>query len=95
MQTLFSSTAPLAASVSSFIDGLDSDGRTMVLIMVFGAVISIASIAGSVINKIHRRNADIAFKQDLLERGLSVDEVERVLAAKSTEAAQRRWLSTL
>jgi hypothetical protein len=36
-------------------------------------------------NKIHRRNAEIAFKREMLDRGLSADEIERILAAKSND----------
>jgi len=33
------------------------------------------------IDRLHQRNSEMAIKRDMLERGLSVDEIERVLAA--------------
>ncbi|HEY2416042.1 MAG TPA: hypothetical protein VGI40_27620 [Pirellulaceae bacterium] len=57
-------------------------------IFVIGAplVVVVLALAFSLINKLHRRNAEIAFKREMLDRGLSVDEIERMLAAKSNDA---------
>ena len=35
------------------------------------------------IDRLHQRNAETAIKRDMLERGLSVEEMERVLAVKA------------
>jgi hypothetical protein len=59
----------------------------IVPIFVIGAplVVVVLALAFSLINKVHRRNAEIAFKREMLDRGLSVDEIERMLAAKSND----------
>ena len=59
----------------------------IVPIFVIGAplVVILVALALSLFNKIHRRNAEIAFKREMLDRGLSADEIERILAAKSND----------
>jgi hypothetical protein len=59
----------------------------IVPIFVIGAplVVILVALAFSLFNKIHRRNAEIAFKHEMLDRGLSADEIERILAAKSND----------
>ena len=56
-------------------------------IFVIGAplLVILIALAFSLFNKIHRRNAEMAFKREMLDRGLSVDEIERILAAKSND----------
>ena len=97
MHSILNSTGGILATVdlSSFVEGLDSEGRTLVVALILGTVVGISGIIASVINRIHRRNAEMAIKQDMLERGLSVDEIERVLAAKSADLDRRRWLRAL
>ena len=74
---------------------VNSEGRTIVLAMIPGTLVGIVAIIGSTINRIHRRNVDAAMKQDMLDRGLSADDIERVLAAKSPEPHNRRCPSVL
>jgi|tagenome__1003787_1003787.scaffolds.fasta_scaffold15295216_1 hypothetical protein len=59
----------------------------IVPIFVVGATMLVVAIGlvGLLANSIHRRNAEIAFKREMLDRGLSVDEIERMLAAKSND----------
>ena len=63
------------------------DGGNIIPIVIFGApmVVIVIALVFSLINKIHRRNAELAFKREMLDRGLSVDEIERILAAKSND----------
>jgi hypothetical protein len=72
------------ADLSSWVSGVNGDGRVVLLLSVLGAVIAIVAIVATYADKIHRRNAELQIKRDMLERGLSVDEIERVLAAKAT-----------
>jgi hypothetical protein len=48
-------------------------------------IVIVIALAFSLFNKIHRRNAEIIFKREMLDRGLSADEIERILAAKSND----------
>jgi hypothetical protein len=98
MHNLLNSAGQLLAAVdlSSYIEGMNGEDRTLVVAMILGTVVGIVAIIGSTINRMHRRNAEIALKQDMLDRGLSADEIERVLAAKSPDLdRRRRWHSVL
>jgi hypothetical protein len=74
------------ASISSWIESVDGDGRVFLIMMFLGAAAMLIGFSIRLINNIHRRNAEIAFKRDLLDRGLSVDEIERLLGANMTDA---------
>jgi hypothetical protein len=73
-----------AAEITSWMEGVNSSGRVFLIVMVIGALVLVSTFVVMLIDRIHQRNAEMAIKRDLLERGLSVDEVERVLAAKAT-----------
>jgi hypothetical protein len=48
-------------------------------------IATVIALAFSLFNKVHRRNAEIALKREMLDRGLAADEIERILAAKSND----------
>jgi hypothetical protein len=74
-----------AAPSSSWFDRIG--GADLIPIFVVGTplVVIVIALAFSLFNKIHRRNVEIGFKREMLDRGLSVDEIERILAAKSND----------
>jgi len=67
-------------STSSLYHFLSENFGIVILVLVLVAIL--LSAAMSLFNKIHRRNAEIELKRDMLDRGMSADEIERVLAAK-------------
>ena len=69
---------------SSLTEGMNGNGRGILLMTVIGAIVLVALFVVLLIDRLHRRNSEMAIKRDMLERGLSVDEIERVLAAKAT-----------
>jgi hypothetical protein len=73
-----------SVDVSSLTEGMNGNGRGILLMTVIGAIVLVALFVVLLIDRIHHRNVEIAIKRDMLERGLSVDEIERVLAAKAT-----------
>lgn len=73
-----------AADLSSWMEGMSSGERVFLTLAVIGALVLMSTFVVTLIDKIHRRNAELAIKRDMLERGLSVDEMERVLATKTT-----------
>ena len=73
-----------AADITSWMEGVNSSGRVFLIVMVIGALVLVSTFVVLLIDRIHQRNVEIAIKRDMLERGLSVDEIERVLAAKAT-----------
>jgi hypothetical protein len=68
----------------------DSPGKFFVVLAL------IAAVAGTIITAVvqlsgyasHR--ADLNFKREMVERGLSVEEIERVLTAKSANTTQAK-----
>jgi hypothetical protein len=61
-------------------------GEVIPIFVVGGAmVVAVIALAFSLFNKVHHRNTEITFKREMLDRGLSVDEIERILAAKSND----------
>jgi uncharacterized membrane protein len=69
--------------ISSWTEGMNPNGRGMLLMMVIGAIVLIALFVVLLIDRLHQRNAETAIKRDMIERGLSVEEMERVLATKA------------
>jgi len=88
VQTLIFADATDAWS-SSFM-GLDPDHRfvLMILTIVFGAFtfISVVGILSALARSMHNRRAEAELKRDLLDRGMSVDEVVRVVEATAGRA---------
>lgn len=63
--------------------GLNEDNRFVVLILfiVFGAliIISIAGIIGGTLSSMHRRRMEAEMKSDMLDRGMSAEEIAQVV----------------
>lgn len=69
--------------ISSYYLDMNGWGRIFLAAVVLTAVVFVVGFVFLLINSIHRRNAEMAIKRDMLDRGFSVDEIERTLAAKS------------
>ena len=55
------------------------------IIFVVGGLIAMATIIGSFWYKAQKLQSENALKQTLAERGLSADEIERIIAAQAKE----------
>lgn len=66
---------------------LQSPFTMIVLIVLIGCMVSVICGVTAAIGKYASHRADLQFKRELVERGLSVEEIERVIAAKSTSAS--------
>ena len=62
---------------------MNGNGRGILLMMVIGAIVLVSLFVVLLIDRLHHRNSETAIKRDMIERGLSVEEMERVLAAKA------------
>lgn len=75
--------------------GLDQDQRFVILILVivFSAaiIIALAGIIGGALAGMHRRRLEADLKQDMLDRGMTAEEVARVIEAKPPETFLDRW----
>lgn len=81
--------------VDSFF-GLDNDMRFVVLLVALGCVTAViivitATLAG-VYTSVTRRRAEIELKQDMLDRGMSAEEIAEVIKAAPVEDAASRWV---
>jgi Na+-transporting methylmalonyl-CoA/oxaloacetate decarboxylase gamma subunit len=61
------------------------------LVLIFGGsmLVAIIAIVGSFIYHFRKREAEINLKHEMIARGMSADEIERVLAAKSASVEKR------
>lgn len=55
----------------------------IVLVVLIGSVVGVISTIAAQIRIYATHRADVGLKRELVERGLNVDEIERVMAAKS------------
>jgi hypothetical protein len=66
------------------------DGVAIVAVVVMFGVVPLAAIAGSVWHEIVKTRSENELKQSMIERGLSVEEIERVMRA-GTSAKWWPW----
>jgi hypothetical protein len=75
--------------------GLNQSQRFVLLIIAIGSVaiivISTVSIVGGIIAGIHKRRLETELKRDLLDRGMSADEVARVVESAQPKDFLERW----
>jgi hypothetical protein len=79
----------------SILEGIDADERFVLLIIAIGCgtgiILGTFGILSGAINTIHRRRAEMDLKRDMIERGMSADEIARIIecAAPPDEATER------
>jgi hypothetical protein len=92
-ETMTNAIDPLT---SSFL-GLDPDKRFVLMIVgigcVMAAVIATIGILSGVADQMHRRRMEADMKRELLDRGLNVDEVVKIIRA-APETGVSRWFSS-
>jgi hypothetical protein len=79
--------------------GLDPNQRFVLILTVIGCatgiVIALTAIILSVINAAHRRRIEAELKRDMLDRGMSAEEVVKVIeSAAPPEDATGRWIAS-
>ncbi len=79
--------------------GLDQGQFFVVVLTAIGCVtgiaVSLAGIAYSCIDSIHRRRNEADLKREMLDRGMSADEIVKVIeAASPPENPTARWLDS-
>lgn len=76
--------------------GLEQDQRFVLLIIGIGCatavIISVSGIAAGVYASVTRRRAEHELKQELLDRGMSAEEIVEVIKAAPIEDAASRWV---
>jgi hypothetical protein len=62
---------------------------------VTAAILGLAGIIANTIHAIHRRRIEENLKQDMLDRGMSADEIAKVIeSAAPPEDAAGRWIAS-
>jgi hypothetical protein len=79
--------------------GLDADQRFVLLLVVLGCataiVITIGSLVYAAVNAGDRRRRESELKRELLDRGMSADDVVKVIeSAAPLEDATSRWVAS-
>jgi|SRR5688572_7577087 len=79
--------------------GLDPDKRFVLLIVAIGCSVGIIlgtlGILSGMINSIHRRRVEANMKRDMIERGMSADEIAKIIESVTPpEDATQRWIAS-
>jgi hypothetical protein len=76
--------------------GLEGDERFVVLLVVIGCgtglLISLGGFIGGVWCSVRQKQIEADLKRDMLDRGMSADEIEQIIEAAPKEGVDR-WIS--
>jgi len=79
--------------------GIGEYERFVVLLVAIGCgtgvIIALTGIISGVMSSTHRRNAEYELKREMLDRGMSADEITQVIeAAPPPEDGVERWIAS-
>jgi hypothetical protein len=92
---------PLLAdwATNTVFEGLDPSKRFALIVVLIGCatgvVCTLITFVASTINSIHHRRVEADMKREMIERGMSADEITKVIeAAMPPEDATQRWIAS-
>jgi hypothetical protein len=99
MSAWFLQTALLADWATSTLNDLDPNKRFALMVVAIGCatgvLCTLITFVSSTINSIHHRRVESEMKRDMIERGMSADEIAKVIeAAMPPEDACQRWIAS-
>jgi hypothetical protein len=99
MLTLIAATAEqIEADWSSEFFGLAQEQRFVLLIIATGCatgiIISLVGIISGLVGTIHRRRSEAELKRELLDRGMTAEEIARIIEAATPKDFLERWASS-
>lgn len=99
MIDLLSSKLLAAGMWTDLISGMDTGQRTGILIVAIGCgtgvILGVAGIIYSAVDSLHRRRTEIGLKREMIERGMSAEEIVKVIeCAPPLEDATQRWIAS-
>src|SRR5262245_60783304 len=99
MIDLLSSELLAAGLFTDLLSGMDTGERTGIIIVAIGCgtgiILGLAGIIYSAFDSVHRRRMEIGLKQEMIERGMTVDEIVKVIeCAPPLEDATQRWIAS-
>ena len=79
--------------------GLDPEQRFVLLIVGIGCatgiILGLAGIISGTMSSVHRRRIEADMKREMLDRGMSADEITKIIeAASPPEDATQRWIAS-
>ena len=79
--------------------GLEQGQRFVLMIVALGCatavILGTLGILSSAINSAHRRRAEMELKREMIDRGMSADEIAKVIeSAAPPEDATQRWIAS-
>ena len=79
--------------------GLSEDERFVVILVAIGCgtgvIIAVTALVSNVISSVHRRNAEYELKREMLDRGMSAEEISQVIeTAPQPEDGVERWIAS-
>src|SRR4051795_8767036 len=89
----------LADWATSALDNLNPNNRFALIVVVVGCatgvICTLVVCVSGTINSIHHRRVEAEMKRDMIERGMSADEIAKVIeAAMPPEDATQRWIAS-
>ena len=101
MLTLASYGLILAQAADQWTDvffGLDEGKRFVLLIVAIGCatgvICTIVGCLSGVINSVHRRRVEMEMKREMLDRGMTADEVAKVIESSTPQDGLDRWVAS-
>jgi hypothetical protein len=99
MNAWITKTPMLADWATSALSDLDSSKRFALIVVVVGCATGVVcTLVGSIsctVNSIHRRRLEADMKREMIERGMSADEITKIIeAATPPEDATQRWIAS-
>ena len=84
---------------TDLVSGFTAGQRQALLIVVIGCgtgiILGLAGIISHAVDSVHRRRMEIGLKQDMIDRGMSADEIAKVIeCAPPLEDATSRWIAS-
>jgi hypothetical protein len=67
----------------------DAPTAVVLLVLLASAATGLIAVVAKQLRIYASHRAELALKRDLVERGLSIEEIERVIAARSSQASGR------
>src|SRR5690242_2075818 len=78
---------------------LDANKRFALVVVVIGCatgvICTVVTFVSSTINSIHCRRVEAEMKRDMIERGMTADEIAKIIeAASPPQDATQRWIAS-
>jgi hypothetical protein len=96
----FQTAIPMLADwATSLFNDLNPNNRFALIVILVGCatgvVCTVIVFISSTITSIHNRRIDAEMKREMIERGLSADEITKIIeAASPPEDATQRWIAS-